>query len=269
METSMEFIRKHTKAILGILLVLFLVLLGINFIISTPSGIPEPSPFIPYVVNPQGDTILFEDQQFRIIFIPQNNEYQISVLGSPFIEYRTIAEQKILEVTKLTPSEICNYKVIITTPSFANPDVAGIQLPLSYCPRATVEPAVRPTPRLTVNSSLEDLRVVSKFPKDEIAEVANTTNAISVSFNKDIDATSLAVSSSPDLKFNITVYKDKPKIALITPKTQWQINETYTITILAGATSVDKKSQLKANEILKYTIKPVPAPAEEDYHGDI
>ena len=101
------------------LFVLILVLVWVNLLIPTQqSQSPNPSPL---VINKQGDTILYEDNDFQIVWLAQTNSYAISILSSPFADTRTRAEQKFIELLGKSQPELCQLEVTISTPMFANP----------------------------------------------------------------------------------------------------------------------------------------------------
>ena len=75
------------------LFLLIIILIWINLLIPVQQP-PTPNPS-PEVINKQGDTILFENNDFQIVWLAQSNSYTISILSSPFAEIRSQAEQKI------------------------------------------------------------------------------------------------------------------------------------------------------------------------------
>lgn len=77
--------------------------------------------------------LLVEDPQYQIIYQKSNDTFIISINNSPFEEIRKEAEENFLSLIKTDKSIACQFKVRITTPAFANPELAGKNFPLSFC----------------------------------------------------------------------------------------------------------------------------------------
>jgi len=77
--------------------------------------------------------VFFEGEGYQIIFNDRDKSFLISILGSPFEQYRTEAEESLLKVLEISEAESCSLKVVITTPLFANREESGTQFPLSFC----------------------------------------------------------------------------------------------------------------------------------------
>jgi len=84
-------------------------------------------------INERGDVTFVDRQNFQILYFANENEFLISILGSPFEENRQEAEKELLKQLEITEEKACQLKVIISTPSFANPDESGQNFNLSFC----------------------------------------------------------------------------------------------------------------------------------------
>lgn len=101
---------------------------------STPYSIQNSKTDIKPSFNRQQEyTVYDEGADYEIIYINQNDQYLISISGSPFEEKRKLAEQNFLKTFKINKEEACKLNVVITTPTFANPKEAGINYKLSFC----------------------------------------------------------------------------------------------------------------------------------------
>ncbi len=98
--------------------------------------------------DPEGDRALADKDEYRIVYLPGSNQFLVTITG-PFDTTRGIAEQNILTLLHISPEEACRLNIIVQTPSFANPDQAGQDFPLSFCallPSPTQGKQVFPTP---------------------------------------------------------------------------------------------------------------------------
>lgn len=68
-----------------------------------------------------------------VYYLPDSGQYTIVILASPFDQIRPLAEQAFLTQLKLTSTQACQKKVSVSTPRYANPDLAGQIFPLSFC----------------------------------------------------------------------------------------------------------------------------------------
>jgi len=82
----------------------------------------------------ENDTfILTNKSDYQIIYFKKNDEFLISILKSPFEQLRKTAEKEFFEMTESDKAIICQLNVVITTPLFANPELAGQIFRLSFC----------------------------------------------------------------------------------------------------------------------------------------
>jgi len=240
------------------LFLLIIILIWINLLIPVQQP-PTPNPS-PEVINKQGDTILFENNDFQIVWLAQSNSYTISILSSPFAEIRSQAEQKLGEVLNKSPQDLCLFNVTVTTPNFANPDEAGNEYGLSFCDQTT------PKPSMTINPNLTPLSVISVYPAGGEVEIGETTNSVFIDFNQPIDITSAVVLIEPNVE---AMPRAHPRISgqlIIVPQSNWLPDTTYRATVKAGLLSKDRKFQLKENVVVEYQVKQVPFPDYPDDH---
>ncbi len=84
--------------------------------------------------NPQGDRVIADvDNAYKITYLAQFQQFLISINGSPFATYRQQAEGAFLQKMNISQTDACKLNVVIRTPSFANPNEAGQDYPLSFC----------------------------------------------------------------------------------------------------------------------------------------
>lgn len=87
----------------------------------------------PQGINPSGDVLIADKSEFQIVFLPQFNQFMLSVLASPFSGVRKVAEEEFLKVLGVGRQEACRLNVVVNTPYFANPDYSKQDYPLSFC----------------------------------------------------------------------------------------------------------------------------------------
>ncbi len=84
--------------------------------------------------NLQKDYItLIQNENYHIFFIPSQEEFTISITSSPFEEQKKKAEEEFIKILGIDKVSSCKLKVGITTPSFVNPENAGVIYKLSFC----------------------------------------------------------------------------------------------------------------------------------------
>jgi len=83
--------------------------------------------------NTRGDVLFSQNGDYQIIYFAKEERFLISIIGSPFDQKRTLAEQNFLKTLAVSEEEACKLQTIITTPSFANPGQSGINYKLSFC----------------------------------------------------------------------------------------------------------------------------------------
>lgn len=92
-------------------------------------------------VDTEGDVQLEKVQNsYQILYLPQFNEFLISILGSPFDTIRTQAENELLSQLGISQQQACQLNVSEGTPQRINPNEAGISYPLSFCSEASPTP---------------------------------------------------------------------------------------------------------------------------------
>lgn len=96
-----------------------------------PTLLPSPTFFEPSKY--QGLIYSDPNGNFQISIIPSTKEYSILVLGYPFNQFRTEAENTFLTLLKISKEQACKLKVSVYTPYFANPDESGKIYSLSFC----------------------------------------------------------------------------------------------------------------------------------------
>lgn len=84
-------------------------------------------------VNARGDVLLVDKPEYQIIYFQKEDQFLISILKSPFEAIREEAEDEFLQITKADQETLCKLDVVLTTPSFANPSLAGKIVYLSFC----------------------------------------------------------------------------------------------------------------------------------------
>ena len=246
-----RFFTRQNVAILGFV-TLIVLLVVVNLFIPTGSRIgPAASP---EVINKQGDTILFENDDFQITWLAQTDSYIISVNNSPFETYRQQAEQKFIEILSRPTQALCRLTVSVVTPYFANPDESGIEYFLSFCQK----------PEPSINPALVQLSVKNVFPAEGTLEAGGTTAGIALTFDRTVSPETAIVSSSPNLTFKTYVHPNRQKELYIEPTSNWEVGKTYQITIHKGLLSQDATAQLKDDVTLTYVVtEHVPADFEE------
>lgn len=83
-------------------------------------------------INENGDHFVVNDINYQIVYFPDGDYFNISILGSPFETWREAAEVKLLRKLDIEGEEACKLNVVVTTPLFANAEQAGNQYPLSF-----------------------------------------------------------------------------------------------------------------------------------------
>lgn len=239
----------NKSAMLTIGLVALLCLLFIvGFFLGDPSQRTNkntnPSP-TPESINPEGDMVLFENEKFRIMWIPTLQKYLIS-LKPLFVESQQEAEAKFLEIVGASLNEACGLKVEVVEAKYVKPGNYQEFRHLSFCPQ--------PTPLSSLNPNLTSLSVEDILPSSGTINAAGTRYGIVVDFSQAINLSTAKISSTPEFSLSASLgSSDKSKL-LINPDNQWQEGETYTITISKGLRSTSGQAQLKEDVVITYTI---------------
>lgn len=84
-------------------------------------------------VKLDGEVIIEENEDYRIMYFPEREYFLISIYSSPFENSRQVAEQSFMKILGISPSKACKLHVSITTPAFVNPKEAGTDYHLSFC----------------------------------------------------------------------------------------------------------------------------------------
>lgn len=83
--------------------------------------------------NKQGNKLVINESGYQILYLKEFDQFLISILQSPFETIRQEAEKEFLRITQAEKDTACQLDVVITTPRFANPDLAGQTFYLSFC----------------------------------------------------------------------------------------------------------------------------------------
>lgn len=99
------------------------------------SATPSPSPFKPYFPSKYQKVIAEDEKSFyQISYFSLSNSYLISIVGSPFDQYRKEAEKAFINQLNFSPAELCKLNVTIATSYITNPKESEKNYKLSFCP---------------------------------------------------------------------------------------------------------------------------------------
>ena len=73
---------------------------------------------------------------YQIVYFSMDQSFVISLTESPWRDLRPQAEQAFLRALNISQSDACNLKVSVTIPYNVDPEYAGEDLGLSFCPNA-------------------------------------------------------------------------------------------------------------------------------------
>lgn len=132
------------KLLLIASLIIIVMLLIITTITRNQKQTPKDSyisdPTNPSIIKQQslqtdnnGNYLLIQKEAYHVNYQQQYNTYLISILKSPFETFRQQAETDLINLFKVPPATICQLKIQITTPRFANPELAGKIFKPSFC----------------------------------------------------------------------------------------------------------------------------------------
>lgn len=135
----------------------------------------------------------------------------------------------------------------------------------------------QPPPQQTIVEQL-GLKQPKFLPEPGIFYAAGSHESISLFFEVPIDTQSVRITSNPSLQFDVEISPEFPKRIILTPRTPWAPDTTYTITISKGLrSSVGLASdgeenesrilELKENLQFQYTLKSLPE--SEFYPGSL
>lgn len=138
----------------------------------------------------------------------------------------------------------------------------GATLIYQLIKREEVAPPVSPTPPSTVEKEIVHLEFISVHPKPGNVQLANTRNAITVEFNKDVDVSSVIIQSSPKTNFKVIKHPDISFYGsiIIQPNTPWIEGTTYKIKILKGIKAAYEDLESKDDINIEYKVLPIELP---------
>lgn len=73
---------------------------------------------------------------YQIVYLSMDQSFIVSLIENPWREWRPQAEQAFLKALNISQSDACNLKVALTIPYNVDPEYAGQDLGLSFCPNA-------------------------------------------------------------------------------------------------------------------------------------
>jgi hypothetical protein len=132
---------KLSLALLAIVLIgLFLsyVFLSPNTEHRTPNttSTPTPPPNTEYQIpNTTPPVILYSppDKTYQLVFVPQHNQYVISILKTPFEDVRKQVEPDILNQLRVSSADACKLNVMISSPYFVTGTKTPTYTKFSFC----------------------------------------------------------------------------------------------------------------------------------------
>lgn len=85
------------------------------------------------IIGSDGDVKFIDKERHEAYYIASQDMITLSIIASPFDFSRLQAEQDLLQTLQISQQEACTMNVAITTPSFVNPENAGVIYRLSFC----------------------------------------------------------------------------------------------------------------------------------------
>jgi|SRR3989344_2221954 len=248
--------KKTRLFIIGLIIIIIAFI--ISFVISLQKmHTPQPKPtFVPQKISNYQTIIYEENKKYTISFFPQSNSYSIIILGIPFETYKQEAEQKFLEVTKLTTSQACLIKVIVGTPTFVNPAESVKAYRLSFCNNPS------PTPIITIDPALPPLIIQQFYPPEGPVEMGGSTTGVFVTFSQPINLSTVLIDINPAIAFKTALHPKNKAQLIVVPTEEWKSNISYVITIKQGVLTEKNDAQLKENVVVKYESKEVVLPPD-------
>lgn len=106
-----------------------------TFIIETPAGGIEVNNFIKDA-QPQANDIflLKETGLYAIYYDARFSSFSIILLAEPLISARQEAEIGILDIVRIDSGALCKLDISLTVPAAVNPNIAGKEYGISFCP---------------------------------------------------------------------------------------------------------------------------------------
>lgn len=80
-----------------------------------------------------GYSLFVKTSKYKIMYIPIDNSFLISIIDNPFDSVKPEAEEAFLNDLLITKEEACKLTVNITTPNSVNPAKSGQIYKLSFC----------------------------------------------------------------------------------------------------------------------------------------
>jgi cell division protein FtsI/penicillin-binding protein 2 len=105
--------------------------------IPTQAGEVKVRDFTKQAVEQTKETILAEkNKSFDIAYFKQDQTFLITIEAEPLKQNRDLAEQELLKMLQINEQNACRLKVSVVIPYDVNPDLAGQDYGLSFCPNA-------------------------------------------------------------------------------------------------------------------------------------
>lgn len=196
-------------------------------------------------------SVLYQDPRYQIVYVMRLGAHRMVFPTDPTPALQNEAENKLLEVLKLTQTTVCKLKVYISLYSAESIGLVRDLRPLSFC--LYPSPSIFPSPSLILDPNLGKLNVKSVSPQSGTVPMGNTNNGIIIVFDRPVDPTTVYTTSSPPTKLTPIIRKDDLSRLILAPDINWDVGATYTIKVSAGLVSVDGKFQTKEDIFLSYT----------------
>lgn len=113
-------------------------------------------------------------------------------------------------------------------------------------------PEISTTPAPSASARPINFQIKAFYPQEGSVQMAVLTKAIGIHFTQEYDVNSLNIKITPAVGFDFSS-QSTPYILYITPKTKWNLNTTYKITV--NAKSKDGLELVSKNE---FSFTPVP-----------
>lgn len=87
----------------------------------------------PLEKNENGDVLFAKTSQYQLVYLPNFEQFIITVLATPFDSNRKVAEEAFLTTLGIAQTQACKLRVSLGTTKFVDPENAGINYNLSFC----------------------------------------------------------------------------------------------------------------------------------------
>lgn len=84
-------------------------------------------------INPQGDKVLAETDDYQIVYLSQFQEFKLAITGKDFDKTQKAAEAVFLQKLGIDAPNACRLTVEVYAPNFVKNAYAGQVFPLSFC----------------------------------------------------------------------------------------------------------------------------------------